>query len=543
MVMENASKGEGESTRRSKISLPERFNIVEELLEKPASSVPNSVAIREVSPTTLEVVRTYTYVDLYRSVNKIANSLRESNILPEQRIGIMMDDGVDFVSAFLAILKVGAVAVMLNTYVDEAWLKFILNDSYIRGLFIGKNYLPKLVAVRNDLRHTRLVVSTTEADGTRSLEEFVRHSSPVSEVESVSRDDIAFWYFTSGSTGRPKGVAHHHHDMYYAGLAYYDDTLRARSKDIFFSSAKLYFSAGMGFGLYGPFLIRGSTVLYPGKLAADTLLQIISRAKPTLFLAVPTIYARMLEAIVLKKFDVSSVRIFVAGGEFLPPQVFQKWKDTVGIEITDGMGAAEVCHYFTSNIPGQSRPVTCGRMIEGYEARIVGADGKDVKEGDIGSLLVKGKSTFAYYWHMDELTKRTKLGEWVSTGDLVYRDKEGYIYFCGREDHSFKIHGLWVSPIEIENEILSTEIIRECCVVSLTTANGIAEPVAYLVANSLGADKEKITEEIKGRLKAKLSGYKIPKGFVFLGSLPKTSVDKLDRSTLLKEASRYFTNL
>src|SRR5260370_24786912 len=99
----------------------------------------------------------------------------------------------------------------------------------------------------------------------------------------------------------------------------------------------------MGFGLYGTFLIRGSTVLYPGKLAADTLLQIISRAKPTLFLAVPTIYARMLEAIALKKFDVSSVRIFVAGGEFPPPQVFPKLNDTVGIEITDRIGAAALC--------------------------------------------------------------------------------------------------------------------------------------------------------------------------------------------------------
>ena len=224
------------------------------------------------------------------------------------------------------------------------------------------------MSVKSSLKHTNQIVSTVKSESIESIEKFIEHSSDRAEIEDVSRDDVAFWFFTSGSTGTPKGVVHLHRDMYYAGLSLYEITLGATSKDVFFSSAKLYFSAGMGFGLYGPLLLGASTVLFPGKPSADALLKITSSIKPSMFLAVPSIYARMLQEFEKEKYDLSSVRLFIAGGEPLSPQLLSEWKKKVGTEITDGIGSAEVCHFFTMNIPGHAKPGSVGKMLEGYEA-------------------------------------------------------------------------------------------------------------------------------------------------------------------------------
>ena len=523
--------------------LPDRFNIVEELLEKKVQAAPSAIAIRVVPSGDRHATRNYTYLELFHFTNKIANSLRERGILPEQRVAIMLNDGIEFIATFLASLKIGAVPILLSTYYEEELIQFILNDSRARCLFIDSDYLGRLLPIKDRLKNTKQFVSTVDSNGIESFESFTKQSPNSAEVEDVSREDVAFWFFTSGSTGIPKGVVHAHRDMYYAGLALYKKALGATSEDIFFSSAKLYFSAGMGFGLYGPLLLGASTILYAGKPSADALLEILSSAKPTMFLAVPSIYARLLQEWNNSKYDLSSVRLFVSGGEPLSPQLLADWKKVAGKEITDGIGSAEVCHFFTMNDPGHARPGSVGKMLEGYEARIVDSNWSDLNVGQIGLLLIKGRSIFSQYWHNSEATRRTLIGEWVNTGDLAYLDENGFLSFCGRSDHSFKVNGLWVSPIQIENEILATGLVRECCVVPITTDNGLTCSIAYVVAASAGPDKDGLILELSSRLKNKLSSYKIPRDFIILDSLPRTTVDKIDRSLLMKQSKDLFSKV
>jgi benzoate-CoA ligase len=180
-------------------------------------------------------------------------------------------------------------------------------------------------------------------------------------------------------------------------------------------------------------------------------------------------------------------------------------------------------------------------MLDGYEARIVDSDTKGLQRGQIGLLLVKGKSTFLEYWHNSEATKRTLIGEWVNTGDLAYFDDDGFLYFCGRSDHSFKVNGLWVSPIEIENEIAKTGLVRECCVVPFTTEHGLTSSIAYIVADPRRG-KDELIAELRSQLNVRMSSYKIPGNFVFLESLPRTTVHKIDRSLLMKKSKEIFAN-
>ncbi|MDG6994851.1 MAG: benzoate-CoA ligase family protein [Nitrososphaerota archaeon] len=522
--------------RRSQLNLNAQFNIVEELLEKNVRSSPNNMALYLISPETLQVEQAITYDNLERHVNLIGNALAKNGVEREQRVAVMLNDGLELVSTFLASMKIGAVPILFSTHFNEEHLLFLLNDSRAKALFIGTDIVDKLHHVKPKLEFTEHFISEKKTEDTVSYDEFLRGFSDKLDITNTSKDDIAFWFFTSGSTGIPKGVIHLHHDLYYAGLTYYDDVLHANQEDRFLSGAKLFFSAGLGFGLYGPLIMGASTILYPGRPSASTMLSILQNAKPTAFLAVPTLYAQISQLPEFTSADLSSVRVFATGGESLSPRIFEDWKAQTGLEITEAVGSAEVGHHYISNTLGKARPNTCGRLMEGYEAKIVDDEGKELGPNQIGKLLVKGESTFVCYWHMHEATKKTIIGEWINTGDLFYRDDESYFHFCGRADFSFKIHGLWVSPIEIENAIIDTRLVSECCVVSIEGLDGISIPIAYLVPKEKGGNELQLESEITKRLERKLSKYKIPRKYVFVQSLQKTNVEKIDRSAILKRA-------
>ena len=522
--------------RKSDLGLPDEFNIVEELLDRHAKDSPNSVALSLVSPETLKISRDITYFELEKMSSQVGNALIDGGVQPEQRIAIMLNDGAEFVSSFLGALKLGAVPILLSTYLSEEQLLFLLNDSRAKALIMEQELIPKLSAIKPHLRYTKELVSTKAVGEMISYQDFVRDKSDRMETMKTSKNDVAFWFFTSGSTGFPKGVVHLHHDLYYAGLTYYDDVLRVRKDDRLFSGAKLYFSAGLGFGLYGPLIMGASTILHSGKSTAKNVLEIMKNARPTAFLGVPTLYAQILRLIDEQGGDISSVRIFATGGEPLSTYIFKDWKKRLGIEITEAIGAAEVCHHYISNVLGEARPDTCGRLMKGYEAKIVDEAGKELEPNQIGKLMVKGESTFVYYWHLHEATKHAVVGEWVNTGDLFYVDEEGYYHFCGRTDFSFKIHGLWVSPIEIENALLETGLVRECCVVSIEGSDGISKPIAYLVPNDSKFTSEDLTMKVESLLSKKLNKYKLPKKYVIVRSIEKTTVGKIDRSAILNSA-------
>lgn len=533
--------------KRSRLRLDQQFNIVAELLEKNVSNSPGHPVIHLVSPDTLRVVRSTTYSELEQQVNRIGNALVNSGVEIEKRVAIMLNDGLEFVSTFLATMKIGAVPILFSTHLSDEQLLFLLNDSRAKTLFIGMDYVEKLERIRSKLEYTGRFISEKRADTVIDYDEFTRGTSDRLESAKTSKDDVAFWFFTSGSTGMPKGVVHLHHDLYYAGLRYYEDVLHATQADKFLSAAKLFFSAGLGFGLYGPLIMGASTVLFPGRSSAESMLKIIENAKPTAFLAVPTLYAQMAKTLSSSSgfavSNLSSVRIFATGGESLSPRIFEEWKNLTGVEITEAIGAAEVTHHYISNILGRARPNTCGKLMEGYEAKIVDEQGNELGPNQIGRLLVKGESSFVYYWHLHEATKRTIIGDWVNTGDLFYKDDEDYFHFCGRTDFSFKIHGLWVSPIEIENAILDSRLVRECCVVSIESVDGISAPIAYVVTRDENYNDVQITDLLEKSLETRLSKYKIPKRFIFLQSLPKTNVGKLDRSAISKIARETIRSL
>ena len=288
--------------------------------------------------------------------------------------------------------------------------------------------------------------------------------------------------------------------------------------------------------MYFPFSVGASTVLLPERPKPENVAGVVTRRRPTVFFSVPTFYAALLrEAERGLKLDFSSVRMAVSAGEALPAEIFERFHKRFGIEILDGIGSTEMLHMFLSSRPGQARAGSCGVEVPNYEAKIVDEAGQPVPTGEIGNLWVKGQSAFAEYWGKPELTTRTKIGDWVVTGDKFFRDADGYYHYCGRADDMMKVSGMWVSPGEVENILLGHPMVAEAAVVARVDAVGLLRPAACVVLRAGAEPGPQLASEIQQWVRGRLVSYKCPQEIQFLDELPKTATGKIQRFRLRGE--------
>ena len=476
-----------------------------------------------------------TYRQLFERVNQCGNALKSLGIRREERVAMLLLDTPDFAYSFFGAIKIGAIALPINTLLKPHEYEYILNDSRARVAIVSEALLPQLQAIpMSNLRYLEKVIVSGNADGIESLSTLLERSSTELEAEPTCKDDAAFWVYSSGSTGFPKGCVHLHHDMVVCAEHYAKAVLGIREDDRFFSVAKLFFAYGLGNGLYFPLAVGATTILWPGSPSPPNIYSIIEHHKPTLFFSVPSNYSTLLsfQREGGPEFDLSSVRWAVSAGEALPAPIFYRFKERFGVEILDAIGSTEALHMFIANKPGAARPGSSGQILPGYEARIVDESGNEVSEGEIGSLLIKGDATCSCYWNQHEKTKETIQGQWLRTGDKYYRDKDGYYFYVGRSDDMLKVKGMWVSPIEIESALLEHPSVQEAAVIGLADQNDLIKPAAYVVLKSGLNDSGKLHEELKNHLSSRLAPHKCPQTLEFVNELPKTATGKIQRYKL-----------
>jgi benzoate-CoA ligase len=255
---------------------------------------------------------------------------------------------------------------------------------------------------------------------------------------------------------------------------------------------------------------------------------IIARHRPTIFFAVPTLFGAMLN----EKGALEGVRVCVSAGEALPPEILKRWQKRFRVCIMDGIGSTEISHIFISNYVDNIRPGCTGKLVPGYQARIVDEKFNDVPEGEIGTLLIKGDSTAACYWNKHEKSKQTMLGDWINTDDKFFRDQDGYYYYVGRSNDMLKVGGIWVSPIEVEACIMEHPDVLECAVVGAPDEKDLVKPKAFVVLKNGFVPSEKLADEIKAYVKKTLAHYKYPRWVEFVKELPKTATGKIKRFEL-----------
>jgi benzoate-CoA ligase len=277
--------------------------------------------------------------------------------------------------------------------------------------------------------------------------------------------------------------------------------------------------------------VGASAVYNPHRPKPEIIFDYIEKFRPTLFFGVPTLYAAMLQ--VRESKDLSGIRFAVSAGEALPADIFDRFRERFGVSILDGIGSTEMLHIFISNRPNDIRPGLSGKVVPGYEAKIVDAAGNAVPADEIGNLWVKGDSAAAFYWRKHDRSKGAMLGDWLVTGDKYCVDEEGYYNYCGRADDMLKVSGQWVSPVEVENALAGHPAVLEAAVVAHEDDDGLIKPKAYVVLNDQSGDVT--TESLISFLREKIPGYKCPRWVEFVNDLPKTPTGKIQRFKLRAE--------
>src|SRR6266705_1460921 len=510
------------------IQFPERFNMADYFLYH------NLEEGRENKVCLYFNDQTWTYAETARMSNRVGNALRELGAELESRVLIVLPDCPEFVWTWFGAARIGAVITMVNPLLPVSDYEYYLDYTRARVAIVdgslienvsaaaqGAHYLRAVLVVNDDARDAEsLHLRHSGSVKWLSFNAIVSSQSDVCQLADTHRDDIAIWLFTSGSTGHPKGAVHLQHDLPYNTEAFARRTMGVDENDLTLSVPKLFFGYATGTNLLFPFAVGGATALFAERSTPEKMFEVIERFRPTILTTVPTMINSMLNMADAASRDLSSIRFCYSAGEALPVELYHRWKQTFGAEICDGIGSAEMFHIYISNRPGDVRPGSLGRIVEGYEAKIVDADNKELPAGEMGTLKIKGDSAALCYWNAHEKSKETFAGDWCVTGDQFHVDGDGYYWCHGRTDDMLKVGGVFVAPSEIENCLLQHEAVLECAVVGHDDDDGLVKPKAFVVARDGNAPSETLADDLKTFVKSRLALYKYPRWIEFVDSLP-----------------------
>lgn len=461
-----------------------------------------------------------TYADLLALAGRVAAGLRARGVRPEDRVALLLPDGLEWAAAFFGALRVGAVVVPLNTRLAGAGLATVLGDARPRTLVAD----PALLAAK------AAIVATAGIPIVLGFDELLAPAGAVAAAEPVGSDAMAVWLYTSGTTGTPKAAVHLHRNLV-AGRHYGDGVLRVGPGDRIFATSKLFFAYALGNALLIPLLARASACLRPDWADPEAVRAVLRDYRPTLFFSVPTLYARLLAA-GLPPDAFASVRACVSAGERLPAEVYRGWRERFGVEILDGIGATETIFMVLSSRPGASRPGTTGEPVPGTEARLLDVEGRPVKGGEQGVLWVRTPSAAAGYWQRPADTRRAFDGEWFRTGDVYYVDADGHWVHCGRQDDLFKVAGQWVVPADVEAVALRHPAVLEAGLVGAEEGSGLIKPYLFVVPRAAGTDAVRLARELGESLAREVPAHARPREVRVVAELPRTDTGKLQRFRL-----------
>lgn len=508
------------------VTIPRDYNAAFDLLQA------NLRAGRESKLAYIDDRGSWTYGDLATRTQRLARALIGLGIQPEQRVLLCLQDTIDFPTAFLGCIWAGIVPVAVNTSLKTADYEHLLRDSRARALIVSHSLLPQFAALIDQigtLRH--VVVSEGSEPRFHSFDQFVNQGEPAQIPASTCSDDTCFWLYSSGSTGAPKGTVHVHSSLIQTAELYARPILGIRESDVIFSAAKLFFAYGLGNALTFPMSVGATAVLMKERPTPEAVFSRLQKYQPTLFCAVPTLYASMLASELLPASQ-PNLRGCVSAGEALPKEIGERWSQHFGVHILDGIGSTEMLHIFLSNRFDTVCYGTTGSVVPGYEVRLVDDAGNEVPRGQIGELIVSGPTCSSGYWNNRARSQQIFQGRWTRSGDKYQQDPQGRFVHAGRADDMLKVSGLYVSPTEVEFALLSHPAVLEAAVIGSEDRDGLIKPLACIVLKNRGAAGADMEEQLKHHVKSLLAPHKYPRRIEFLAELPKTATGKVQRFKL-----------
>lgn len=523
----------------------------------------------------------YSYADVADRSRLLARYLAVNGVTPESRVYIVLPDVPPFAWGIFGTLACGGVLTMGNSiapiedlaytagYVKAAVM--ITTPAVARALLPHASSTPRLgtILLVPDVATGEDPEAEVSCDAIEAFSELgidvlplvdaldeVRRADADGDANpyqdplpAIRRDDPAIWLFTSGSTGKSKAAMHSHRDFAFNTEVFAKRTIGYRETDVCVSVPRLFFGYATGTNLWFPFAVGATVGLFAERPTAESVTAAIQRYRATIVTNVPTMLGKILDLDAQHPLDLSSVRFHFSAGEALPEPLLRRFTERFGVDVYDGIGSAEMFHIYCSNRPGDIKPGSLGRVVEGYELKVLpeeatGAGAEALAPGEIGVLWVKGDSVAHGYFQDRDKSWKTFHGHWCRTGDLFCVDEQGYLYFSGRADDLFKVGGVFVAPREVEDCLLAHPAVSAAAVIPAEDA-GLTKPKAVieLRADATGRittaeGRRALADELKAHVQGKLTKHKYPRWVVFVDDLPKNDRGKVDKKLLIEREKR-----
>lgn len=493
--------------------------------------------------------RTHSHGAIHDVASRAATVLAEQGVRPGDRVLLALPDSIAWVAAFLAIARLGAVAVLVNPELTPPELQFISEDTeavlWVTGPSLdhhvparGNAPLKGREAVthealppgRDQPQSTDSVPTACRAErlGADQLMALSATAAPTSDAHPVDAHAPLYIQYTSGTTGRPKGVVHVHGDP----TTYYDligrRLLRVAADDVTLSVSRLYFAYGFGNAFVFPLLSGSSAVLTDRRPTPAVVDELVARHRVTLLYSVPSAFAALVADRANGHEDCfASVRAAVSAGEGMPGGLGKQVTELLGAPLLEQIGSTEAGHAFCANSFDHNHPGTVGRPVPGFEVELRDPVGNQVPDGEIGELWVRGPTITPGYLNRSEETERTLVDGWLNTRDRARRESDGTYQHLGRADDMEMVGGITVSPLEVEALLRSHPAVQDIAVVAVTDDQGASKLRAFVIPVppiAVGLEAELIR-----MARDRLAAFKVPRSVSFVPTLPRTATGKLRR--------------
>jgi benzoate-CoA ligase len=499
------------------LNLPRRFNAAEYFVDR------NVDEGRGKQTAILFEDQAYTYRQFLENVNRMANALTELGVGMEKRVMLLLRDTPEMLFSFYGAIKIGAVPIPSNILMKAPDFLYMLNDSRAVVLIVDAVFLPEIEKVLDQAAFLQQVIVCGDADHEHlPFDEILEKANTDIKAAETTPDDAAFWLYSGRNPEKLMGAVHHHSHMVYCAEAYAKGILNMTSEDRAMGSF-LFFAYGLGNGAYFPFAVGATTILISHPTKPELFYEDFVKYKPTLFFTVPTLLG------VLAEYKNTCRN---EGKELPPVESLRACISSADVEILDGTGSTEICHIFLSNRFGEIKVGSTGKIVPGYDTRLLDDDGQPVKTGQVGNLMISGGSIASAYWNQRAESKVNMQGEWFVTGDRYMVDEDGFYYFRGRGDDMLRVGGKWLAPQEVENTLNQHPAVAESAVVGYQDAEDLIKPYAFVVLKSKQNASAELEEEIKQFVRDRIATYKFPRWIEFADNIPKTTGGKIQRFIL-----------
>ena len=475
--------------------------------------------------------RSVSYAEMAERVERAAAALVALGVKPGDRVLLLLRDTPEFAAAWLGAVRMGAVAIGLNTKLSEQEYRYIRADSAARLAIIEDVF----VRARPDLaaelaREVKLVVA---GEGTPSWREALARA-PAAPAFDAHPELPAFWLYSSGTTGKPKGIIHSHKDIPPAGQVQ-REVFALGPGDIVLTTSKLFFAYALEMGFLGSLAIGATSVLNPDWPDTESVAKLVARYAPTAFFSVPSFYRRLLALPAQQLAAFRSVRRFVSAGERMPAPVLEQWQRVTGHDILGVYGMSETFCVCLATPPGQATALRTGKPLAGVDTRLLAPEGREASPGEPGVLWVKHPALALGYANRPEQTAAQYRDGWFCTNDVFVRDADGCYLHQGRSDELVKIAGQYVQPGELEEAVAGEPAIGEAACAPVLDADGFERLALFVTAR--GAEDAALSAAARA-CDDKLPRHKRPKWIRAVSELPRTGTGKVQRFRLREMLER-----